>query len=259
MHAKFIRQQMLSAVKPPTVQQLCHRCAAEIPWIEHVVCDICGRAEPCDDCARRIHTNLGRNRSAVKYTAQMKEWLARYKYRGDERLASIFQEMTMYAYQQLGKSQQAEEDQVTILTYVPLSEERLDERGFNQAREMARGIGRRLNLPVVPLLNRTKDTDKQSYKKRHDRYRSLVGIFRIHEAGWEDVMTIGQRHWHKRKGSVLRPHRAKVKVFQLVIVDDVYTTGSTMQHCARTIREAYSREMANLGIHLRINSVTWAR
>jgi competence protein ComFC len=262
---KLIRQQTMLEIKPPSIQQLCRRCAAEIPWIEQVTCNICGRAEPCGDCVRRRNSNLGINRSAVKYSQQMKEWLARYKYRGDERLASLFQEMMVYAYRRLmfdnirsgGRLGQCEP--VTILTYVPLSDERLRERGFNQARDMAAGIGRRLHLPIVPLLRRTQDTDKQSYKKRRDRYDSLVGIFQIHETGWKEMITIGQRHWNRRKRYILRPPSTEIRVIQLVIVDDVYTTGSTLQHCAKIIREAYSHELTELGIQLSIDAVTWAR
>jgi len=73
------------------------------------------------------------------------------------------------------------------------------------------------------------------------------------------MITIGQRHWNRRKWYILRPPSTEIRVIQLVIVDDVYTTGSTLQHCAKIIREAYSHELTELGIQLSIDAVTWAR
>ncbi|MDT2286474.1 hypothetical protein P7H17_10875 [Paenibacillus larvae] len=77
---------------------LCQICYTGIPWIREVICPICGRYEECGDCLRREETCFIRNRSAVRYDESMKELLARYKYRGDEQLSSLFGEMLLFAY-----------------------------------------------------------------------------------------------------------------------------------------------------------------
>lgn len=205
--------------------ELCARCGAEVPWIHTVVCARCGRAEACPDCARLKVSYITANRAAVRYTPFMKELLARYKYRGAEHLAPLFAEMAAYAYANLGPAPR------TVLTFVPLSQRRLEERGFNQAEGMARGVAKRYRLPVVSLLVRTRHTEKQSYKSRRERLDSLHGAFALDPDGAAKLRS-------------LAPGR-------LVIVDDVYTTGSTLQHCGEVIASEFPS--------LDICGLTWAR
>lgn len=54
----------------------------------------------------------------------------------------------------------------------------MQERGFNQAEQMALELGRRVGIPVVSLLKRTRHTDKQSFKKRSDRLDDLEHVLR---------------------------------------------------------------------------------
>jgi predicted amidophosphoribosyltransferase len=169
----------------------------------------------------------------------MKEWLARYKYRGSEKLAPLFGEMAGFAYERLRELWEPEPDARTILTFVPLSERRLEERGFNQAEIMARAVGRRYRVPVVPLLARTRHTEKQSYKSRRERLESLERAFAPREDGACEL----------RRLLAAGPLR-------VVVADDVYTTGSTMQRCGETIRSAACDAGPN---DLRVYGLTWAR
>jgi ComF family protein len=145
----------------------------------------------------------------------MKEWLARYKYRGDERLSGLMGDLLLHAYR-LHRSSGAAAPE--LLTFVPISETRRADRGFNQAEQMARELGKRLKLPVVPLLQRNRHTEKQSLKKRSDRVRDMRGIFTLHEEGR------------------IALSRLKTHLPGIYIVDDVYTTGSTLNECAKAIR-----------------------
>ncbi len=217
---------------------LCGACAAEVPWIEQIHCSACGRGEPCPDCVRREVSYVAASRSAVRYTPFMKEWLARYKYRGSERLAPLFGDMAGFAYERLRELWETETACRTVLTYVPLSERRLEERGFNQAEAMARSVGRRYRAPVVPLLVRTRHTEKQSYKSRRERLESLERAFAMRKDGVDAL----------RRFLSEGPLR-------VVVVDDVYTTGSTMQRCGEAIAGAVDgRSNA-----LRVYGLTWAR
>lgn len=223
------------------LRQICGACASEVPWIEQVHCAACGRGEPCPDCVRRETSFIVANRSAVMYTTLMKEWLARYKYRGSEKLAPMFGEMAGYAFGRLRETWGKEARGATartILTFVPLSERRLEERGFNQAETMARYVGGRYRLPVVPLLARTRHTEKQSYKSRRERLESLERAFALREGGALELRRL------QAEGPL-----------RVVVMDDVYTTGSTMQRCGETIASAASDDAGAL----RVYGVTWAR
>jgi competence protein ComFC len=217
---------------------LCAECRAAIPWIREIRCSVCGRYEECPDCVRREETFFVRNRSAVKYDDHMKAWLARYKYRGDERLAGLLADVLLNAYrlhQDAGCVGIAEKGP-KLLTFVPLSDARREDRGFNQAEQMALMLGRRLKLPVVDLLKRNRHTEKQSLKSRGDRLKDMRDLFSLRESGIRELERL-------RVGGSEQP-------LHLYVVDDVYTTGSTLNECAKAIR---------LGLEARVYGLTLAR
>lgn len=211
---------------------LCHSCYKRIPWIRAVLCPTCGRAELCFDCRRRQHAYFTRSRSAIRYDETMKDLLARYKYRGDERLKTVLGQMLVHSYHLLQMDRAKSDSVQELITFVPVSERRMHERGFNQAEQMAIELGRRVGLPVVPLLNRSKHTDKQSFKKRSERLDDLEHVFEASES----ISAFKES--------------SPAASFIIYIVDDVYTTGSTMNQCAKVLKEHFIAEI--LGI-------TWAR
>lgn len=78
---------------------ICLACESAIPWIKAPRCRTCGRPVGCPDCSRsRQPGPLLYNRSAVSYTAEMREILGQYKYRGNERLAQVLGLMLDRAY-----------------------------------------------------------------------------------------------------------------------------------------------------------------
>jgi competence protein ComFC len=214
--------------------QLCEPCSLNIPWIQNVFCKICGRYEDCPDCKRREITNFIMNRSAVEYSDEMREWLARYKYRGDESLLPLLVEMLRVPYEVLKRELPKSVDKFDCITYIPLSSERLAERGFNQAEQLALEIGKAYDIMVLPLLKRVIHTGKQSYKTREQRLNDLQHAFTYH--------SVGQAHSFMDK--------VGVKPLHILIIDDVYTTGSTLNQCASVIREH---------LNARIYGLTWAR
>ncbi|MFD2615549.1 ComF family protein [Paenibacillus gansuensis] len=201
--------------------QLCPACREIIPWIREVLCDVCGRYEKCYDCGRRTDQHFVMNRSCVVYDPAMKDLLALYKYRGQERLQMLFIGMLCELY--IKSNLKAE-----VLTYTPLSSVRLAERGFNQAEQLARGIGSSLGIPVVSLLSRPRHTEKQSFKTRKERLQTMEGVF----------------HFEPEPGFVARPG------LKIAIIDDVYTTGSTLNQCAKVLKESTAAEVYGL---------SWAR
>lgn len=212
----------------PRPVPLCPPCEAGIPWIRSAHCPHCGRDRACADCARRDKRHLLLNRSAVAYTGAMKAWLARYKYQGDEPLGALLGWMLEHGYTQLQRELQARGVALHAVTGVPLSDVRLRARGFNQAEQLAWFITRRSRLPAAPLLRRRVHTARQSAKSRAERMADLEHAFAVTEVARRE----------------LRPG------MNILLVDDVYTTGATLHHCARVLRET-----------CQVNpfSITWAR
>ncbi|MED5051733.1 ComF family protein [Anoxybacteroides rupiense] len=196
---------------------LCHECRRSFALIAGDLCECCGRpfdrvdesyrqGELCADCVRWKHDNawrgvLTKNRSVYVYDAFMKEVIARWKFRGDYALVEAFRtDMCREFFCHFPRD--------SLLVPIPLSSARLYERGFNQAKALAELLG----CPILDALERF-DSAKQSKKSRHERLET-------------------DRVFHLRS-DVSLPAGAS-----FVLIDDIYTTGTTVRHAARMLREA---------------------
>lgn len=246
---------------------LCRSCLSAIPWLDRIICPTCGRAIHCEDCGRRPNRHFVLNRSAVSYDPVMRSWLALYKYRGLERLAPLLAEMMVPPLrrltEELAKAEPHAPDQrkqgaikqrwsmlknrnfsaVTsansfwdAVTFVPISAQRAEERGFNQAEEMARHLSSRFGIPLCDLLVRAHHSEKMSFKSRTERMRAAKSLFEINEASF------------RRLESSLTPARE----LRILLVDDIYTTGSTVDACSEVL-------LRHARFPLRVYVLTWSR
>lgn len=240
---------------------ICQRCASGIPWIDKPRCLYCGRAFGCPDCLRMEVRDRAfiLNRSAVQYSDMMREWLAQYKYRGHERYAQLLIRMMSHALVQMEREISALNSgdgqpvnkmrwKPDMITFVPVSTTRLMERGFNQAQVMAEGLGQLHHLTVAPLLVRSAHTGKQSFKTRQERIESMRNAF-----AWNDGLAF-QDLAGLNMG--INTSQRLERVIRILLVDDIYTTGSTINACAEVLQQAFIQQFS---VHAEIYSLTWAR
>lgn len=178
----------------------------------------------------------------------MREWLAVYKYRGKERMAPLLGSMLSTAYHALQRELTSSPQmiwQAQAVTFVPVSKERYMERGFNQAERLAEVLSHEVRLPVIPMLMRTQHTEKQSFKSRKERVESMRNIFAVHEDA-----SIYMKKVQMNLSLSDQPHPV-----HLILVDDVYTTGSTLEACSQAIKQWGKVH----GINFEIYTLTWAR
>ncbi|REK69558.1 ComF family protein [Paenibacillus paeoniae] len=254
-------------------QSLCVSCFASIPWLDRIACPVCGRGVNCGDCLRRRERHFVCNRSAVGYSPVMREWLAMYKYRGNERLAPMLAEMLVPSFIRLTEEKliinhrkgqagirsregggglqrvrkwvhQLWNPHASIsrswdaITYVPISGERAQERGFNQAQQMALYLSNRFDIPIYDLLIRDRHTEKMSFKTRVERQRDSEALF----TGNEVQIRRLERSLSSSNGEECT----------ILLIDDIYTTGSTAEACASAlVRYAYRP--------VQLYTLTWAR
>lgn len=106
-----------------------------------------------------------------------------------------------------------------ILVPIPLEKKRLKWRGFNQAEEIAKELGSFLGIPLITdCLRKTRETIPQVELPPKARKENIKGVFSL------------------REGKL-------VKNKKILLLDDVYTTGSTLKECARILKEAGAREI----------------
>lgn len=188
-----------------TLQQedpVCPRCRQRFSLIEEPICERCGRPyrEPlCEDCKtwKTIGNALEKNRSVYQYNEWMQEVFARFKFRGDYVIAEASRaDFTNAFFRHFSRN--------VLLVPIPLSKERLIERGFNQAEALASF----LPLPLWNALER-RDHEKQSKKQKRER------------------LTAPQFYVKDSK---------QIEGKDIVLIDDIYTTGATVYHAATQLR-----------------------
>src|SRR5690606_24613750 len=117
-----------------------------------------------------------------------------------------------------------------------ISEERYRERGLNQADQLAQIVRRAVGVPEVEVLGRTSDEQGQSHQGRGARFQGIDSRYQSSAKGWNMLM----RHVGKRDK------------LHILLIDDVYTTGSTVHACAQALKQSSPCE-------LHVASITWAR
>lgn len=137
-------------------------------------------------------------RSAGPYEGDLKKAVQRLKFYGKRELAGHLADIM---FQSVDKNQYYMK--TGIITAVPLSPERIRQRGFNQAELLAFELAGRMAVPLLPLLRKVRETSPQTGLGRSGRKENLMGSFQI-----------------------TRPEAVRGKT--ALVVDDVITTGSTL-------------------------------
>jgi len=208
-------------LESPEEKIVCGDCLSrvELHWGE--VCQVCGRffyfregqSLTCQECLREQPV-FTRHRAAGAYAGTWKQLIILFKYRRHESLKRPLVRLLL-------KSPEVDKmlkgvDQVIP---VPLHPSREKERGFNQSELLAVEIARRINQPVIrKVLIKTRKTLAQVSLEAEARKHNLAGAFEVRRPG-------------KIAGKVI------------LLVDDVFTTGSTCQECARVLLKAGASEV----------------
>lgn len=159
--------------------------------------------------------------SCYEYNGLCKELLHRLKYSNEPELAEVFGEKMAETagevlFSDSGQSFLRNNRKFfdnTLLIPVPVSDDKMITRGYNQALCLAEVIGRITGLKVVDGLLRIKDTQGQHALTKADRNKNIEGAF-----SFNLEYNISHRH--------------------IILVDDIFTTGSTAQECSRILKEA---------------------
>ncbi len=192
---------------------LCSGCDAGLPWHAQPHCPQCAIPTPngqvCGDCLRHPPA-FDRTHAALAYAFPLDRLIPRLKYHGELAIAPALGQCLTRA---VGHAPRPDR-----LIPMPLHPQRIRERGFNHAGEIARVVARQLGLPLdTASCRRIRDTPPQMGLKHDARRRNVRGAFAC-------------------DGNVQGLH--------IAVVDDVMTTGTSLDELAATLKRAGAREVS---------------
>lgn len=196
-------------VAMPKGRLICPACLKQLSFVSSPACTKCGKEigsreqEYCADCIRR-KKSFTRGFALLNYDSRAAVSMAAVKYHNKREYLDFYARAAALRF---GK--QFRQAGIQVIVPVPVHASRLKARGFNQAAVLAEKLSAELGIPWEELLIRVKKTDPQKSLGSAERLKNLRGAFEAEqEAGkWERVL----------------------------LVDDIYTTGSTAEICSRAL------------------------
>lgn len=193
-------------------QKICDRCREELKPVTGPRCYKCSRPlnnpgqEYCRDCSRRIHF-FEQGTGIFPYSTLLQESLYKLKYEKRQEYGTFYGELgALLAKEQIRRWK------IDIIVPVPLHRKRLEKRGYNQSELIAEALGKGLALPVDKVvLKRKINTRPQKDLGPAERKVNLKNAF---------------------------VSNGRLERENVLLVDDIYTTGATVDEAARTLKKA---------------------
>lgn len=198
-------EHVLDLLFPPR----CPFCRTLLRDYEKDLCLKCAGSLPRvpDSADRQDFRHIERCISPLYYTGKVRDSLLRYKFGGLRVYAKTYAAL-------MAERLEKRELSFDMITWVPLSAKRLRSRGYDQARLLAEEIAKRCGIECERLLIKTADTPPQSgTHSREERKTNVKGVYR------PAALPL-------------------IKGKSILLVDDIVTTGSTLNECARVLKAA---------------------
>lgn len=207
---------------------ICSKCKQSIKKIEPPYCNKCGKPinyslsiNLCPDCYN-FEKSFETSRSPFIYEGIIKNSIYNFKYYNKPYYYKLFGNLILQYMNKINYLN------FNYIVSVPIHSSKLKKRGYNQSELLAKYIASKLDIPYINALKRIKKTSKQSSQSKLNRMKNLEDSFAINKKNNVNFI---------KKSSVL-------------LVDDVYTTGSTANEC--------SKELLNYGVN-KVYVITIAR
>lgn len=189
---------------------ICKDCWGDLPWQHSSCCPQCGLAslgEVCGKCLSKPPL-FDYTRALFSYAYPVDALLQAFKYQHQLHLGQTFAQLSLQQFQPHG---------IDCILPMPMHPSRLQERGFNQSLELAKGIAKYWQLPLaLSHCQRIKNTPPQASLPLKDRVRNIKDAFNC------DDYFRGKR---------------------VAIVDDVMTSGASLNELAKTLKQAGAVEV----------------
>jgi ComF family protein len=199
----------------------CPLCTERIKFFSHPRCPCCGLGfgdipgedHLCSQCLTE-ERHFTKARAIGPYEGLMAEAIHRFKYQGASRLAK-----PLGTFLAEYRDPEFPFSDFELILSVPLHPRRLRQRGFNQSLLLARGVSRTHSIPLdFTALQRTRYTEPQTQLSGSERQKNIRGAFEV-----RGPEAIAEKH--------------------ILLIDDVFTTGSTVRECAKVLLKAEAKQV----------------
>lgn len=191
---------------------MCKPCRKKAPILVEPTCFKCGKKldntedEYCKDCREYEHIYI-RSFSAFEYTDSLRKSISEFKYKNKKEFGIVYAREMCNALEAQIKMINPD-----VLIAVPISKEKMKTRGYNQAQIIADEMGKILGIPVdTELVYRIKNTTPMKNLDKANRIENLKNAFQV--------------------------TKNVVRYKKVMIVDDIYTTGATIDAIALELRK----------------------
>ena len=210
-----------SPLDPPSGERPCSSCLSQIRFFSSPLCPRCGigfssPSDPNHLCSRCLkgEWSFGQARAVGPYEGRIREAISRFKFGGAAHLARPLGALLAQC-----AGSEFPPSTVDLVIPVPLHPRRLRERGFNQSLLLARQVSRRQAIPLnFTALRRLRQTQPQTQLSAAERQKNVRGAF-----GVEVPEAVEGR--------------------KILLVDDVFTTGATVQECTESLLDCGAQEV----------------
>lgn len=193
---------------------ICNECQKEITVIKEPRCQKCGKMLMsgeqifCKDCKKQIHY-FDKGVAVFVYHGKIKESIERFKFHNIREYTDFYAEAAGRFYGEIIRGWN-----IDVMIPIPIHKTKEIKRGYNQALVFAKSFGNRMEIPVDDsILKRIKSTQAQKGLTRENRYRNLKDAFAVNRDMCKTIANV-------------------------LLIDDIYTTGSTMDICAELLKMA---------------------
>lgn len=199
-------------------EDICSACSGRIRYIKEPRCKKCSKqlgddeAEYCVDCNRSKHI-FKSGIAAFLYDDVISKSIYRFKYHNRRTYAEFYGKAIANRYGKTIRGWNAD-----IIVPVPIHERKRVKRGYNQAELIAKALEKELGIRAdCSYLVRVANTRPQKEMDKWERKKNLENAFKL--------------------------DRNVVEYRKIILVDDIYTTGSTIDECARTLMAGGAKEV----------------
>jgi len=189
---------------------LCNSCLQNLPWHHAATCPQCALPSDSAICGSCLAAppSFDSTRALFSYDYPLDRLLQHYKYKESLHLADTFSSLFIHRLLDTGLAGSG----IDLIMPMPMHNERLKQRGFNQALEIARLISRQTNIKLdYTACRRTKLTPPQASLPLKERIKNIRGVFQCNK---------------------------NMQGLNIALVDDVMTTGASLNELAKTLKQA---------------------